>query len=90
MVCLQMLHNSDAWIPYLDNIFSKVDKNGDGIISLSELVEFIPPTDENSSEAGLPLSHNCAGSIILNHCFEVHWEHITLEFSPNASFQNHN
>lgn len=50
-----MLHNSEQWLPYLDNIFTKVDKNGDGIISLSELVEFIPPADENSSEAGTAL-----------------------------------
>lgn len=47
-----MLHNEEEWLPYLDSIFSGLDKDGDGSISLTELVEFIPPTAANVSEHG--------------------------------------
>lgn len=34
---------------YLDRVFSKIDKDGNGFISLDELIDYIPP-EGNTSE----------------------------------------
>ena len=47
-VFTQIENSHSEWSVYLDKIFSTIDLDGNGFISLDELIEYIPPN--NSSQ----------------------------------------
>jgi len=49
----QIESNDTEWLSYLDKIFAAIDKDGNGFISLDELIDYIPPN--TCSSAGMSM-----------------------------------
>ncbi len=44
--CTLQLKQDDLWAKWMDVAFSKLDSNGDGYISLDEIVSTVPGSDD--------------------------------------------